>query len=83
MKDMLIEHILNTTEAQYWERRRQVKARGYPHGWTKGEDLTTLNDPRAIVLTRNDDVTEDGPASPAPPSRVHTGDSGPIGPSAQ
>jgi hypothetical protein len=55
MMDDLIERIANTTEAQFWERRRQVKDRGYPDGWTEPSEQV---EPGVIVVRRVEDGGE-------------------------
>jgi hypothetical protein len=57
--DDLLERIANTTEAAFWERRRQVKARGYPEGWTETRDQP---EPGAIVVRRVGDEETETPA---------------------
>lgn len=50
----LLDHWLSLTDAQIAERRRQVKARGYPRGWTENEpeDARVPEGRRVLVLGR-------------------------------
>lgn len=47
----------NQTAAQFWERRRQVKARGYPQGWTECEadEPWDPEGKHGVVLSRVDE----------------------------
>ncbi len=41
-------------DAAFWERRRQVKARGYPRGWTENEPepVWVPESKRVVIVSR-------------------------------